>query len=731
MKQITLLCITLFAFLLPAADSRAWVREHAVPLKTAEAGHGFEDMQALKKMVGDARVVSLGEATHGTREFFQLKHRMLEFLAIEMGFTIFSMEANMPEAYRLNEYVLTGKGDPAALLKGMHFWTWDTQEVLAMIEWMRAFNASGKGRVEFTGFDMQTPEVAMKNVERFVAEREPGYAAPLEAAAAMVGGGSQGRHSFGVITYSMPAKGWAGKKIRLSGMIRTEEVAGGAAHLWIRADHEGKRKVFRNLGGNGMTGTSDWKRQSIEVEMPAEGGQVFLGGTFNGSGKVWFDDFTLEVDGAPVALANPGFESATQAGYYAGGADTLLAFDAETFAGGKQSLRMERQNVSGGPDIRVALARWFDVVQHLEANRGAYGAAKASSPEIEWAIQNARVVRQCLEMRAGTVTRDQSMARNVEWILEQSPKAKVVLWAHNAHVAAMRQDSFQPMGAVLRAKLGAQMVVFGLGFHQGSFQAKSPSGALQDFTVGAAPAGSWDALMASAGAPLFALDLRQAPAELRQPVKARTIGAMYSPETAESYWVEADMPGSFDGVLFVENTTAAHKNKSATFLAKGEAGSWVDADTGVRFALPEGWAIAAERRLGTAETSIALRDARREAGTLPALYYRVEPKAVTRTAEETEASLRSAMTAKPGQRQREGMLDYRNRPESVRRHEVNGQPALSWTATFRVNGQAMMESCTYIQSGTVSALFFAKMPATEAAAFEERWAAAVSSLRLP
>jgi erythromycin esterase len=132
-----------------------WIAANAVRLKTPEAGHGFDDMKPLKKMIGNARIVSLGEATHGTREFFQLKHRMMEFLASEMGFTIFSIEANMPEAYRLNDYVLNGVGDPAKLLKGMYFWTWDTQEVLAMIHWMREFNKSGKGRVQFTGFDMR------------------------------------------------------------------------------------------------------------------------------------------------------------------------------------------------------------------------------------------------------------------------------------------------------------------------------------------------------------------------------------------------------------------------------------------------------------------------------------------------------------------------------------------------------------------------------------------------
>jgi erythromycin esterase len=84
-----------------------WVRSTAIRLQTVEAGHGFADLQPLKRVVGNARIVSLGEATHGTREFFQLKHRLLEFLATEMGFTIFSIEANLPEAYRLNDYVLT------------------------------------------------------------------------------------------------------------------------------------------------------------------------------------------------------------------------------------------------------------------------------------------------------------------------------------------------------------------------------------------------------------------------------------------------------------------------------------------------------------------------------------------------------------------------------------------------------------------------------------------------
>src|SRR5262245_60190227 len=76
-------------------EQMSWFKAHAVPLKTVEAGHGLEDLARLKGMIGDARIVGLGEGTHGTREHFQAKHRLIEFLVEEMGFGIFSIEANM------------------------------------------------------------------------------------------------------------------------------------------------------------------------------------------------------------------------------------------------------------------------------------------------------------------------------------------------------------------------------------------------------------------------------------------------------------------------------------------------------------------------------------------------------------------------------------------------------------------------------------------------------------
>jgi len=150
------------------AGASGWLRGAAVPFDRVDPADDLDDLEPLRRLVGDARIVSLGEATHGTREFFQMKHRILRFLVERMGFTAFAIEATWPESNRLDRYVRTGEGDPAVLLSGLYFWTWNTDEVLQMIQWMRRHNESG-GSVGFYGFDMQFPGMAIDNVARFVA----------------------------------------------------------------------------------------------------------------------------------------------------------------------------------------------------------------------------------------------------------------------------------------------------------------------------------------------------------------------------------------------------------------------------------------------------------------------------------------------------------------------------------------------------------------------------------
>jgi erythromycin esterase len=177
--------------------------------------------------------------------------------------------------------------------------------------------------------------------------------------------------------------------------------------------------------------------------------------------------------------------------------------------------------------------------------------------DIEWAIQNARLVLQYVQMQAGTKSRDQSMAENVEWIAKQNPKAKIILWAHNAHVGF----ESPAMGTYLREAFRDKYINFGFAFDQGAFRASTGSH-LEDFAVGPAPPLSLDGVLSSVGLPLFVLDLRhvsdRAAADwLDKPHAARSIGALYDSLKPNSAFTEVSPRRVFDIIVFVSKTTAA------------------------------------------------------------------------------------------------------------------------------------------------------------------------------
>ena len=152
-----------------------WISNHAIPLNSVLAGTDNTDLQLLKDIVGDARIVSLGEPTHGNREVFQLKHRMIEYLVTEKGFNIFALECPFGEAYDINRYVVEGIGEPEKALAGIYYWSWDTQEVLDLLKCLRAYNAnpSHKNKVKFYGFDPQDPERAARAMLEYIAKVDP------------------------------------------------------------------------------------------------------------------------------------------------------------------------------------------------------------------------------------------------------------------------------------------------------------------------------------------------------------------------------------------------------------------------------------------------------------------------------------------------------------------------------------------------------------------------------
>lgn len=557
----------------------AWIERTASAFTTSEAGHGFEDLAAVRSMVGEARIVGLGEPTHGTREAFQMKHRLLEYLCTNMGFTIFSIEASMPESFRLNEYVLEGKGDPAALIGGMYFWTWNTEEVLAMVEWMRAFNLSGKGRVQFTGFDMQTPDVAAQIAQDFIAARAPDL---LDEAKATFAGvkdafktmsGPEGA-SFGVATSTFPVDAARGKRLVLSAFIRTEGVKDGYAGLWWRCDSaDGRVLAFDNMDGRGPSGTTPWTRHEVTLDIPAETAGIAWGLILMGKGAAWYDDIGITLDGVPYhdpARFCLDFEDEAVRHFSIGGQPNYAGKRVKKDAhGGESCLELRHVADSKPVDHKGLLARADALVATLRQRRDAL--ASASTPkDADWAIQNARVVAQGMSMLAamtgnmarGSNIRDECMAENVAWILEQNPGAKIVLWAHNAHVSRGTIWSTRWMGNFLEKRFPGQMVVFGFTTARGKYTAIATGrGLVSDNDLGAPTPTSVESYLASAGVPRFLLDLREAREDdpgsswVFDMRPMRSIGAM----AMDAQFTPVVVRDLFDVLVYQEETTAARQ----------------------------------------------------------------------------------------------------------------------------------------------------------------------------
>ena len=130
------------------------IQAEARPLTGAPGDH-----DELLELVGEARLVLIGEATHGTHEFYRQRAVITKLLIEEKGFTAVAVEADWPDAYRVNRYVQGADDDPDAerALAGFErfpTWMWRNADVLDFVGWLRARNEHSGRRAGFYGLDL-------------------------------------------------------------------------------------------------------------------------------------------------------------------------------------------------------------------------------------------------------------------------------------------------------------------------------------------------------------------------------------------------------------------------------------------------------------------------------------------------------------------------------------------------------------------------------------------------
>jgi erythromycin esterase-like protein/predicted phosphoribosyltransferase len=160
------------------------VRKAARPL-TGAAG----DYDPLMELIGESRFVLLGEASHGTHQFYRERARITQRLINEKGFTAVAVEADWPDAYRVNRYVRRASDDvdaEEALSEFRRFprWMWRNTDVVDFVEWLRTYNdtvSSGSRKAGFYGLDLYSLHASMKAVIQYLERVDPDAAGRARA----------------------------------------------------------------------------------------------------------------------------------------------------------------------------------------------------------------------------------------------------------------------------------------------------------------------------------------------------------------------------------------------------------------------------------------------------------------------------------------------------------------------------------------------------------------------
>ncbi|MBE1493738.1 erythromycin esterase-like protein [Amycolatopsis lexingtonensis] len=157
-------------------DEVTAIRESAAPLRSPQ------DLDPLVRRIGHARIVLLGEATHGTAEFYRWRAELTRRLLAERDFSFVAVEGDWPECHRVHCCAVGAPGapnDPGQVLWGFRrwpTWLWANEEVAEFAAWLRSFNATGDGPpCGFHGLDVYSLGESLRGVLGYVRAHAPGH----------------------------------------------------------------------------------------------------------------------------------------------------------------------------------------------------------------------------------------------------------------------------------------------------------------------------------------------------------------------------------------------------------------------------------------------------------------------------------------------------------------------------------------------------------------------------
>jgi len=144
-----------------------------VPITNLDPYAGTADVKPFSSMIKGNTVLALGENSHGSSTIYKLKLKFIAYLVEHQNYTVFALEMPTVEADVINDYVQSGKGSKSDVIRNLTYPSWQTHEMLDIIEWIKTYNKSHVRKVAFKGFDMQNGDSALKSMKAFAEFNDP------------------------------------------------------------------------------------------------------------------------------------------------------------------------------------------------------------------------------------------------------------------------------------------------------------------------------------------------------------------------------------------------------------------------------------------------------------------------------------------------------------------------------------------------------------------------------
>ena len=145
----------------------------ATPFNSPLPESSTADLAFFKDEVGESSIIALGESTHGTSEFFSLKHKLFRYAVEELNVRVFAMEDHLIVAENIDRFVKTGIGNAKESMAGC-FDVWYREEVVKLIQYIRDFNTSHPNdMISFIGIDMQNLSHSIDQFSAFLSQQDP------------------------------------------------------------------------------------------------------------------------------------------------------------------------------------------------------------------------------------------------------------------------------------------------------------------------------------------------------------------------------------------------------------------------------------------------------------------------------------------------------------------------------------------------------------------------------